>query len=79
MKLEDVKKTKFGLAFVIAWCAMIILSIVVIIVSLVKRATWLMFVYLGLALVYAVCILILEILKNKGEKKEEEEEQPAEE
>ena len=79
MKLEDVKKTKYGLAYVIASCAMVLLSIVVIIVSFVKRATWLMFVYLGLAFVYAVCIFILEILKAKGAKKEEEEEQPAEE
>ena len=79
MKLEDVKKTKYGLAYVVASCAMALLSIVVIIVSFVKRATWLMFVYLGLALAYAVCIFILEILKAKGAKKEEEEEQPAEE
>ena len=69
MKFEDVKKTKYGLAYFVASCAMILLSIVVIIVLLIKHATWLMFVYLGLSLAYAVCILVLEILKPK-EKKE---------
>ena len=79
MKFGDVKKTKYGLAYVIASCAMILFSILVIILAFILKATWLMFVYLGVALVYALCILVLEILKGKGKKAEAEEEQPAEE
>ena len=71
MKLDEVKKTKYGLAYVFASAAMVLLSIVVIVVSVVKHTTWLMFVYLGLALVYAVCILVLEILKLRGKNKKE--------
>lgn len=79
MKFKDVKNTKYGLAYVVASCAMILLSIVAIVLSIILKATWLMFVYLGLALVYALCILVLEILKGKDKKEEVKEEQPAEE
>ncbi|MBP5708218.1 MAG: hypothetical protein J6W61_00430 [Bacteroidales bacterium] len=68
MKLKDIKETKYGLAYVISSCAIILFSIVVIIVSCVKHAFWLMFVYLGLAFAYAVCIFVLEILKGKQKK-----------
>ena len=76
MKFEDVKKTKFGLGFFVASLAMVLVSIIAIILAFVLRATWLMFVYLGLALVYAVAILVLEIIKGKNK---EEAEEPAEE
>lgn len=76
MKFEDVKKTKFGLGFFVASLAMVLVSIIAIILAFVLRATWLMLVYLGLALVYAVVILVLEIVKGKNK---EEAEEPAEE
>ena len=79
MKFKDVKSTKYGLAYFIASCAMILFSIAVIVLAILIKATWLMFVYLGVALVYALCILILEILKGKEKKEEAKEEQPVEE
>ena len=80
MKFEDVKKTKYGMAYLISSCVIVILSIAVIIVACLTHAFWAMFVYLGFALAYAVCIFILEVLKGKGSKEEKaEEKQPAEE
>ena len=75
MKLEEIKKTKYGLAYVLSSCAIILLSIIAIVVSCVKHTLWFMFVYLGFALLYAVCIFILEVLKGK----EPAEEKPAKE
>lgn len=74
MKLKDIKTTKYGLAYFISSCSIIVLSILAIVLSCVTRKMWLMFVYLGLALAYALCILVLEILKSKDTKKEKPEE-----
>lgn len=78
MKLEDIKKTRYGLAYVLSSCAIILLSIVVIIVSCVKHTFWFMLVYLGFALAYAVCIFILEVLKGNGKQAKKEEPKPEE-
>ena len=79
MKLSDIKNKKFGLAYVISSCLIFVLSILAIIFSLITKAYWIMFVYLGLAFAYVIAIFVFELLAPKKEAKVEVEEEDDEE
>lgn len=75
MKLSDIKNKKFGLAYVISSCLIFVLSILAIIFSLITKAYWIMFVYLGLAFAYVIAIFVFELLAPKKEAKVEVQEE----
>ena len=65
---EDIKNEKHAAVYILGSIASFIFSIVVIILVAIKFRPVLIFIYLGITLVFVVCLLVLEILKSKGKK-----------
>ena len=67
---EELKAEKHGLFYVLGSILSFICSILVIILVAIKFRPVLIYVYLGITLVFVVVILVLEILKGKEKKQQ---------
>ena len=65
-------KEKFALPYIIVSGIAVLFTIAITIITIIKYIPVLVFIYLGLVLLYALTLLIFEIIKLKSEQKEEE-------